>query len=344
MANAASNAMTAKTKAMYAKRLTKNDYAILLQKKSVAEVASYLKNETYYASVLEGVNEKALHRGQLEVLIRNDVILKFSRILRYSTSGNDGFFHMIVVDSEVAVILSQVKSLIYEDFNSGLEKLPMMIQNGFCFNTKAVINARSYEGLCEALKGTVYYKFLIKYHPTDVEELDFVGLEQELQRYKFEETVKAMEKQAGSKLKDEIYQILYTEAELENLAKIYRLKKYFKAPASKIKELITPVYLKFSKREIDNLIDNVDADQIFEKIKETTYRNYLDDNFIFFEHSTRSINFNLNKRNIMYSNDADVVLLIYKALMDTEVQNIIDIIEGIRYGISADQINKILIY
>ena len=344
MANAAANAMTAKTKAMYAKRLTKNDYAILLQKKNVAEVASYLKNETYYASVLDGVNEKALHRGQLEVLVRNEIILKFSRILRYSTSGNDGFYRMIVVDSEVAVILSQVKSQIYEDFTTGLEKLPMMIQNGFCFSTKAVINAHSYEALCEALKGTIYHDFLIKYHPTDVEELDFVGLEQELQRYKFEETVKAMEKQVSAKSKKQVYEILYTEAELENLAKIYRLKKYFKAPASKIKELITPVYLKFSKRDIDDLIDNVEADQIFEKIKQTSYRNYLDDQFIFFEHSTRSINYNLNKRNIMYSNDADVVLLIYKALMDTEVQNIVDIIEGIRYGIASDQINKILIY
>ena len=108
--------------------------------------------------------------------------------------------------------------------------------------------------------------------------------------------------------------------------------------------MITPVYLKFSKRDIDDLIDNVEADQIFEKIKQTSYRNYLDDQFIFFEHSTRSINYNLNKRNIMYSNDADVVLLIYKALMDTEVQNIVDIIEGIRYGIASDQINKILIY
>ena len=344
MANAAANAMAAKTKAMYAKRLTKNDYAILLQKKSVAEVASYLKNETYYASVLEGVNEKALHRGQLEVLIRKDIILRFSRILRYSTSKDDAIYQTIIVDSEVNTILSQIRSQIYDDFSAGLDGLPMTIQGGFCFDVKAVINARTYEDLCLALEGTVYHDILIKYHPTDVEELDFVGLEQELQRYKFEETIKVMDKHVKGKARKDVYEILYTSAELENIAKIYRLKKYFKAPAEKIKELITPVYLKFTKDEIDYMIDNVSPDHIFERIKATNYRKYLDDNFIFFEHSTRSINYNLNKRNIMYSSDADVVLLIYKALMDTEVQNIIDIIEGIRYRIAPDQINKILIY
>ena len=52
------NAMTTKTKAIYAKRLKDTDYNNLVQKRSVPEIASYLKNETYFRDSLDGINEK----------------------------------------------------------------------------------------------------------------------------------------------------------------------------------------------------------------------------------------------------------------------------------------------
>ena len=48
MTSMAANAMSAKAKAMLSNRLTANDYQVLLQKKSVSEVASFLKNNTLH--------------------------------------------------------------------------------------------------------------------------------------------------------------------------------------------------------------------------------------------------------------------------------------------------------
>ena len=59
--------MSAKAKAMFGERLKANDYQSLLQKKSVSEIAAYLKNNTYYKATLDGINETQIHRGHASI-------------------------------------------------------------------------------------------------------------------------------------------------------------------------------------------------------------------------------------------------------------------------------------
>jgi V/A-type H+-transporting ATPase subunit C len=58
----ADNAVMAKARGLYGKRLKAQDYETLLQKHSVAEIAGYLKNETYYGEALKEVKEELVHR------------------------------------------------------------------------------------------------------------------------------------------------------------------------------------------------------------------------------------------------------------------------------------------
>ena len=64
LSSLASNAILSKARAMYGKRLTKENYRELLNCKSVGEVAGYLKSRTAYNKVLAGINENEVHRGQ----------------------------------------------------------------------------------------------------------------------------------------------------------------------------------------------------------------------------------------------------------------------------------------
>ena len=345
MTNKAANAMTAKTKAIYAKRLKESDYQNLLQKKSVAEIASYLKNDTYFKESLDGINEKALHRGQLEVIIRNDLIKRISRILKYSPLKNGGFFRIVVIQSEINLLLASIRSILSGDYQKVIIELPLIIESEICFDIKKVANCRELSELAEIVKGTPYYDIIYKYRHTEISEFNFVGLEQELQRHYYEEMGKLVKTSISKSSKDAIEEIFYTEVELDNISKIYRLKKYFNAPKEMIKDMITPVYSRFTKRDLEDIIDNVSADHIIDRLCETSYRNYLDDSrFMFIEHTTKMINYNLNHKHLLFSSDADLVLLTYLSLMGIEIQNIVDIIEGVRYHIPAEQIKKMLIY
>ena len=50
-----SNVILAKARAMYGRRLTRANYRELLECRTVGEVASYLKNQTGYGSILAGI-------------------------------------------------------------------------------------------------------------------------------------------------------------------------------------------------------------------------------------------------------------------------------------------------
>ena len=56
------------------------------------------------------------------------------------------------------------------------------------------------------------------------------------------------------------------------------------------------------------------------------------------------IQFNMNHHVIEYYQDSSLVLLSYLLLGETEIQNLINIIEGIRYQIAPDRIRALLVY
>ena len=45
-----------------------------------------------------------------------------------------------------------------------------------------------------------------------------------------------------------------------------------------------------------------------------------------------------------FSTNPNIILVSYLSLLDIEIRNIIDIIEGIRYKVENDKIAKLLIY
>ena len=61
----AAGVIAAKARSMLGEQLSAQDYEELLHKRSVAEIAAYLKNVTSYAHALKDVRENNIHSGQL---------------------------------------------------------------------------------------------------------------------------------------------------------------------------------------------------------------------------------------------------------------------------------------
>lgn len=66
----AEKAIFTKLKTMYGQSLTATDYQSLTLRRSVGEIAAYLKNETHFSQVLSNVKESMVRRGYLEDLLR----------------------------------------------------------------------------------------------------------------------------------------------------------------------------------------------------------------------------------------------------------------------------------
>ena len=105
LSSLSSNVVLAKARAKYGKRLKEKDYRNLLDCKSVAEVAAYLKANTDYHDVLTGINEYDIHRGQLEVLIKQKLFYNLSSFVRYELSVGEQLADYVIARAEIEEIL-----------------------------------------------------------------------------------------------------------------------------------------------------------------------------------------------------------------------------------------------
>ncbi len=70
----ASNAILAKARAMYGRRLTARNYQELLNCRDLPDLISYLKTRTSYSEALQAANPATTHRAQLETLLRLNLL------------------------------------------------------------------------------------------------------------------------------------------------------------------------------------------------------------------------------------------------------------------------------
>jgi len=345
MINTSSNAVVAKAKAMYGKRLRKSDYQALLSKKTIPEIATYLKTQTYFSDCLKDINEGQIHRGRLEMLIRQDLYERYSKLIRYVNSDDEkGFYHYGVLGVEVQQILLCARMIKNNDNVQMIAKLPLYFGKNVAFDVNEIANVRTLADLLEVLRPTSYYEIVNPYLSVAIDRFDYTGLETALRTNYYQEVLKIVNDNKNVKNPKEINKIFDVRIELENITKIYRMKKYFHTTPEQIKEVITPIFSNISRHDLMKMIDEMDAQLFLEALSHGPYGKYINpNNFLFMEYHTKIITTNMFKRNIEFALDANMILLCYIELSETEIQNIVDIIEGVRYQVPVDRINGLLI-
>ncbi len=343
--NNTNNAIMTKAKSMFGNRLKAENYQLLLQKNNIPEVSAYLKNETYFHSSLNGINDKAVHRGQLELLIKSNLFDRFSRLMRYASNDSSDFYRFAIIESEIIQLLAIVRSFMANDSTSYIAAMPTYMEDHMCFDLTKLGKANDFSALLEALKDTKYYDILSRFAKEKIQDLNYVALESELYSYYYHEVLRLSKKNFSGQVLKNVEDIIYTEIELNNISKIYRLKKYFKSSPTEIRKYMVNVNRFFSKKELDDMIENLDSEGVINKLLESRYKAYIkDEKFEKIEYFIQKINYEINKKLIYFSNNSNVVLLSYMNLSLIEVENIIDIIEAARYGIPSEKTSKLLIY
>jgi V/A-type H+-transporting ATPase subunit C len=345
MSDQSSLAMAAKAKAMYGKHLKSDDYTELLRKKTVQEIAGYLKSETAFKSVLQGINEFAIHRGHLEMLIRQTFYLDFLELIRYGQSNKDHFYEYGVLMIEMKQILMTIRLLSETDKTNQIAQLPIFANRMISFDVEKLIKVNTFDELLSVLRNTPYYNLLKPLKPRSILDIDYANFEVVLKSYYYKRVYEIIEHEFTGKDKQDIKDLFDTQIELENITKIYRLKKYYNSSPLEIKKVLNPTYKRINKKLLDELIETKDAHSFLLAINQNGYNIPTDiKEFQYIEYQTDAIMFDLNKRLMRFSTNPNIILVSYLSLLEIEIRNIIDIIEGIRYKVENDKIAKLLIY
>lgn len=346
MGRSASSAMATKAIAMYGHHLKEADYIELLRKNTVQEIAGYLKAETAFRSALKGITETTIHRGFLETLIRQEFFIDFIKLIRYGDPAKKDFYRFGIVQIEINQILVAIRALSESDRTNQLAQLPLFAKKMMSFELEKLVKVFSFEDLLNVLKNTNYYRILLPLKPIfGNEEIDYVACELALKNHFYDLMNVFIETKFTGQDRQLLKEMFNSRIELEHLTYIYRLKKYFKTSPSQIKELINPVSVHIPRKKTMHWVETGDADDLIELLKHSYYHIEFDLNDLgHIENIVDRVKFKQNRKMLRHTSNAEIVLIAYMNLLEIQIQNIIDIIEGVRYHINRDRLSKILIY
>lgn len=339
-----SGAIGAKAKAMYGKRISEAQYEELARKKSVAEIAQTLKSESSYKETLKDIHENAIHRGQLEVLLRQDLYARMDRLMRYANDKQKYYYLIMLKQIEIDQILSCIRTLISQDFTRSIANVPFYFKRYTKLNVDAVMQSRSYEELMHALRGSNYETILRSFQTDDMNTFDYTACECALQQYYIDLIMRSIDRQCKRKQRKLLKQIWATKIELDNITKIYRYKKFFHADEQIIQNALITCDGTMPKQMLDKMIKVSDAKELLNLLANSPYHLHMDEKeYVYIEYYTDMIKYHLAKRHMHYTNASAIVYTAYMILAQREIDNIVHIVEGVRYGVAPEEIMSMVI-
>lgn len=335
----------AKARAKNGKHLTQRDYANLLACQSVAEVMVYLKSHTHYAAALAEVNERDVHRGRLEMLLRQNLFYEFDSLCRYDSSISSGFSRYVIENTEVEQI---IRFLILLNSNS-TEKFIFQFPSYFAKHTEIDINklanAKDYNEFLGALASSPYYEILKAYKPDEKGRLPVSEIENKLYAYVLSNLDELINKKTKGQERRELNSMFKTIHDYNIFSRILRLKKYFNLSPEAVKNNLLTEYSSISPKVIDLMCKAESSAEVFAIMQKTGCGRLIDKiGYTYASDISPRVKYRLAKKNLRFSNNPSVVMISYMFVSETELMNVITLIEGIRYKLDPKKIQSLLIY
>ncbi len=337
------NAVLAKARAKYGRRLSEKDYTNLLACKSVSEVVTYLKNNTYYETVLRKVNEREIHRGQLEIILKQKLFEDFYSLCLYTKGSGEHFAEFILQRDEIEQIIHFLTLLSSNSSHEYIFSMPQYFSKHTSINAASMARARTYEQFFASLAGTPYEKLLAEFKPSKGERINIARVEDKLYKYCYRNLYESIEKYSSGAEQKALRSMFDSIMDYFNFVRVFRLKKYYKESPDVTASYLFP-YGTFSAKTVKKLCAAQTSAEVFDAVKNTSFgRNLSKLEYAYAGEIDKVGLFKLTKKNIHFSSYPLVVMLSYIFVMQTEYNNVVSIIEGVRYNVDSSKIETIII-
>ncbi len=342
-----SNAVLAKTRAMYAKQLTPRNYTELLACRTVPEVAAYLKGKTHYADCLASITPQAVHREQLERLLKRYLFQQYTAVSHYEISIGQDFYFYFVIKSELELILKQLHLISAHRQPTHTMAEPEFIRKFSRLDSEKVQQAKNLLQLASALEGTKYGEILhgfVQRQDFALENDGTLEIEAALTAYEYEVKEKIAKRNLKGKQLQEVLAMLRRQSDIDAIISIYRMKKMLKAPSMYARRRVVMENSLLSQQAIDQLLDAQDTDEFERRLKTTCYGKELSKTaYDYIEEGMQKIQYRFHLKKFRFSTNPTAVMLCYFFLAENELTNVVHIIEGIRYEMPTEEIERILV-
>ncbi len=345
----ASNSVLAKSRSKYGRRLTRKNYRDLISLPGVSEVAAYIKNNTHYAGALQSVQESAMHRGNLERMLRTQIYEDLFRICYFERSIGEGFFLYFVVSWETEELVSLLSFLAAGNPEEYLLTMSTVVNKFSPVDLSNLSTAKSFAEVLEKLDGTPYANLLKGFLPESGKDSDLYlpAIEAALQKFRYKYCKNVFKNQFSGRVYDELLSLLNMMFELSDCATIIRCKTFKGWTPDLIRAHLVGEKALLPAGMLTAMIEATSGEETLKIFMNSPYKKYfshieLRDDIFIDELVLRILYYEAGKR-MHFSIDAPVVMLSMNICFMVELENITNIIEAVRYGVSADYTEKLMI-
>lgn len=329
--------LTAKINAMRGKMLTLDDYAALINSSSVTDFVLYLKERTYYSAAFEELRDVEIHRGFVEVLLYRSEMMDAVKIGRYLKGQERILFRYVYRRQEIEDLKKMLRILQTGKPLDTLNRNELFISKYNRIEFDEALNSHTVEELVDSLKGTNFYNLL---HPLLIGEnrIDLFSAEVTLDMYYYQKLMEQLKKSMGGSNKEIVRRIFGMDADIRNILWIYRTKKYYNVSKELIYRYLIPMAYKLSKTDTMRLVESPTVEEFLEQLQSTYYGDIVDTEPIHWETNLMRRLFKLQSKTMREFPYSVAPIVGYITLKQIEINNIITILEGVRYKTDPEEI------
>ncbi len=338
------NALITKIKTMHANDLKADDYKELLKKRSITDMANYLKKHPAYRDILSTISDATLNRSRLEELIRRQKFNQIIKLVKFIHLKDKTFYHLNFLHREHEVILAMVRSFISHEEFDVVASLPVYFDQYSKIDFETMSKATDLKELVAALSNTKYAKMLKGFEGVKNDDIKYYEFEALFEHDYYKFAFDSIKKNYQGQLRLEIENAFKSRVEMENMIKVYRLKKFYKVKDEDIKGILVPS-TRIIEKKLDEIIGIKDPSDIYRKIIETGYGQYVGEkDQIYLEYFADHLKYHIAQKFMYFATHPAKVFLAYSFLSELEMQNLTHLIEGIRYQVPEEEIRTMLVY
>lgn len=338
------SALCAKVQAMAGGALTDGDYRLLMNMSSVSEVTSYLIEKTSYKEAFSGISSPLrLHRGEIERRLRENLRYDVKRLMPFMDMGSRKFMELFYIEEGISKIKVCLR-LIHINHPDQIQRyMSRIIIGKKQLSAETISGAKTIDEFIEQFRDTPYYTPLSVFCGKG-EQINLFRIEMALDGFYADMVYKYAKKYLSSRERDAVLRVYGTEFDLENISFLLRCKRTFEMTDEEIYAGVIHQYHRIREETISKIVKCGSYEDAISIIKrETPYGNAfeLSDRFI----EKRKSEYIMDIKTHMYNKNRYSMQspICYIHRRRTERDNIISILEGIRYGLDPEKIQGHLV-
>ncbi len=332
----------AKVRTMAGKLLSDEDYDALLAKTTVGDVAAYLKNNTEYHDALKNISETDIHRGELEGILQEEKDKASVKLFKYEKGINANFYQVFVIRYEIELLKEMLRLLENDMLHTFKSSINPYYKKHMSYDAQRLALSRSAGQFADNLYGSPYYDIITRFI-ANREHLDIFNLEMTLDVHYFTRAWKLIRRNLRGRDQRIVSESFGTEIDILNIMWILRCKKYFGTPKELIYAFVIPYRYRLSRETLVALVEAGSVEELYAVLEKHPYKQVFADDALFTEQYFYQYVHKMHKKMSVLMPYSVMTTIAYIHAKETEINNIVKIIEGIRYKMDMKEIEKYLI-